>query len=132
MTWDPETYLLKPNQHAPNSHMPVLIYRQCLPLPLSEEKAATFFASHAWEKRGAWGHIPQRHFHPNSHECYGVVSGESTLLVGCGHNDTDGGTEIEVSAGDVVVLPAGTGHCNLQSTLDYRYIGVYPEVGTWP
>jgi uncharacterized protein YjlB len=57
-----------------------------------------------------------------------VFRGESTLLIGCGHNDSDGGQEIELSAGDVIVLPAGTGHCNLQSSKDYKYIGVYPEV----
>lgn len=62
-------------------------------------------------------------------ECYGVLNGESRILVGCGHNDTpEGGIEIEVMAGDVIVLPAGTGHCNLESTKDYRYMGVYPEV----
>jgi uncharacterized protein YjlB len=48
--------------------------------------------------------------------------------VGCGTNDTGGGQEIDVRAGDVIVLPAGTGHCSLQSSRDYRYIGVYPEV----
>jgi uncharacterized protein YjlB len=71
MVWEPETRYLKPNKHAPNSDMPVLVYRQCLPLPLSEEKVTEFLESHAWVKKGTWGHIPQRHFHPNSHECYG-------------------------------------------------------------
>jgi uncharacterized protein YjlB len=62
-----------------------------------------------------------------------VLNGESRILVGCGHNDTpEGGVEIEAMAGDVIVLPAGTGHCNLESTKDYRYMGVYPEVRHLP
>ncbi|OCT48891.1 hypothetical protein CLCR_05121 [Cladophialophora carrionii] len=149
MVYQPETYYLSPNQHCPNHDWPVLIYRDCLPLPLSEEKTTAFLESHAWEKKGVWGHIAYKHFHPNTHECYasyqsarpvryeepsdtdelraGVFQGESTILVGCGTNDTSGGQEIEVRAGDVIVLPAGTGHCSLQSSPDYRYIGVYPE-----
>lgn len=70
----PETYHLKPNKYAPNNDNPVLIYRDCLPLPLSEEKTTEFLESHAWVKKGTWGHIPVRHFHPNTHECYGKTS----------------------------------------------------------
>ena len=129
MALEPETYYLKRNQHAPNNAFPVLVYRQCLPLPVSEEKTTAFLEAHAWEKKGTWGHIGVRHFHPNVHECYGVIAGESTMLVGCGSDDPDdSGQEIELSVGDVIVLPAGTGHCNLQSTKNYLYVGVYPSV----
>lgn len=34
---------------------------------------------------------------------------------------------MDVKVGDVIVLPAGTAHCNLESSLGFRYIGVYPE-----
>lgn len=50
------------------------------------------------------------------------------LLVGRGGNDEKGGIQIPVSAGDVIVLPAGTSHCSVESTPDYRYIGVYVKV----
>lgn len=59
----------------------------------------------------------------------GIIQGDSTLLLGCGNNDrAEDGLEVDVHAGDVIVLPAGTGHCNLQSAKEFRYIGVYPEV----
>ncbi|CAO2653917.1 Nn.00g106500.m01.CDS01 [Neocucurbitaria sp. VM-36] len=127
MVYQPETYFLKPNEYAPNNELPVLVYRDCLPLPLSEEKTKTFLESHAWVRKGTWGHIDVRHFHPNTHECYGIFQGSSTLLLGCGISDTSGGQEVEVQAGDVIVLPAGTAHCNLQSTKEFTYVGVYPE-----
>ncbi|OQV03453.1 hypothetical protein CLAIMM_08496 [Cladophialophora immunda] len=123
----PEIHHLEPNVYAPNSRLPVLIYRDALPLPLTESTATAFLESHGWEKRGVWGHIPVRHFHPNSHECYGIFQGSSTLLLGCGSSDTSGGLNVEVHAGDVIVLPAGTAHCSVESSLDYRYVGVYPK-----
>lgn len=61
----------------------------------------------------------------------GIFQGSSTLLLGCGGGQEDTtvvGLEVEVQAGDVIVLPAGTAHCNLRSTKEFRYVGVYPEV----
>ncbi|RFU26533.1 hypothetical protein B7463_g9797, partial [Scytalidium lignicola] len=57
----------------------------------------------------------------------GIFQGESTLLLGRGQGDQDGGLEIDVHAGDVIILPAGTAHCCLESTTNYRYVGVYPK-----
>ncbi|KAK4081402.1 hypothetical protein Purlil1_11663 [Purpureocillium lilacinum] len=37
------------------------------------------------------------------------------------------GVKINVKAGDVIVLPAGTAHSSLKSSSDYRYLGVYPR-----
>ena len=132
---EPEVHYLKPNTCSPNSSLPVLIYRCVLPSPTTEESTTTLLTSHNWRKDGTWGHIDYRHFHPNVHECYGVVSGHSRLLLGQGQGDTDGGLEIEVKTGDVIILPAGTAHVCLQSSTskdtdgEYRYIGVYPENG---
>ncbi|KAF3010372.1 hypothetical protein E8E14_010003 [Neopestalotiopsis sp. 37M] len=40
--------------------------------------------------------------------------------------DDGSGLKVDVEAGDVVVLPAGTAHSSMTSSPDYRYIGVYP------
>lgn len=42
------------------------------------------------------------------------------------------GIQVDVRAGDVIVLPAGTAHSSLESYDDYRYIGVYPKVSNHP
>ena len=58
-----------------------------------------------------------------------VIQGESKLALGRErHEDSTGGVEVDVKAGDVIVVPAGVSHRSLTATDDYRYIGVYPEV----
>lgn len=61
----------------------------------------------------------------------GIFQGFSTLLLGRIKADIDGALEVQVRAGDVLVLPAGTAHSSLQSSSDYRYIGVYPKVSAY-
>ncbi|KAL4767068.1 hypothetical protein BDW60DRAFT_227067 [Aspergillus nidulans var. acristatus] len=122
-----DTYFLPPTPYAPNSQLPVLHYRNVLPSHPSEETVTQFLTANQWEKRGTWGHITIRHFHPNSHECYGIFRGSSKLLLGAGAGDRAGGFELSVQAGDVIVLPAGIAHSCVESSEDYQYIGVYPQ-----
>jgi uncharacterized protein YjlB len=59
----------------------------------------------------------------------GIFHGSSTLLLGVATgDDASVGLKLVVIAGDVIVLPAGTAHSSLESTADYRYVGVYPQV----
>jgi uncharacterized protein YjlB len=56
----------------------------------------------------------------------GIARGRATVRFGGGN-----GQEIEVVPGDVVVLPAGTGHQCLSQTPTLVVIGAYPPSGKY-
>jgi uncharacterized protein YjlB len=61
-----------------------------------------------------------------------IIRGSSRLVLGrprpIDGQELEGGVEVDVHTGDVVVVPAGVSHRSLTSEGGYRYIGVYPEV----
>ena len=58
--------------------------------------------------------------------CWGIARG--IVRVEFGGAD---GKSIELKAGDVVVLPAGTGHRRLKSSRDLLVVGAYPASGKY-
>jgi uncharacterized protein YjlB len=117
-----ETLFLEPGTDVPNSSLPVLLYRAAFaPGPDLAGRMEGAFREHGW--RGLWrnGIFGYHHFHDDAHEVLGIAAGEARVQLG-----GEGGPEVVVKAGDVVVLPAGTGHKRLSSTSDLLVIGGYP------
>lgn len=112
---EPDTLLLTPGALMPNSRLPVLIYRKEPP------EFDKLFVANGWT--GLWhdGVYDYDHYHSNSHEVLGVARGWARLQIG-----GDEGRAIEVQAGDVIVLPAGTGHRRIEKSTDFEVVGAYP------
>lgn len=124
---------MKPAAHAfeddgsiPNSRLPVLVYSGVVNSDAGAGAYVELFADHGW--LGAWrdGIYPFHHFHSTAHEVLGIASGSAEVMLG-----GPAGRRFELRAGDVVVLPAGTGHRNLGSSPDLLVVGAYPNGMDW-
>jgi uncharacterized protein YjlB len=109
----------------PNSYLPVLVYPQAA-LPANPSRFEALFAEHGWT--GSWrnGLYSVRHFHSSAHEVLGIYRGRVRVRLGGAQ-----GAELAFNAGDVLVIPAGVAHENVESTADFAVVGAYPS-GTGP
>ena len=120
MTTEPLTFTFADDGAIPNSRLPLLVYRGAVPPdPVAIER---LFAQHRWPPAWRNGVHPFHHFHSNTHEALGVARGQASVLFG-GPN----GQVLSVSAGDVVVIPAGVGHCCQSRSADLLIVGAYPD-----
>ncbi|WP_017730439.1 cupin domain-containing protein [Nafulsella turpanensis] len=117
------SYQLSENGQIPNNPtLPLLIYQQVFEEPdRLKEQFQQAFEKNNW--RGSWvnGVFDYHHYHSNAHEVLGIAAGTATIMFGGPE-----GTEVDVQAGDMVVLPAGTGHCRLSASDDFKVVGAYP------
>lgn len=105
-----------------NPVLPLLLYRGALkPDAVSADVCLDLFAANGWS--GGWrnGIFGSHHFHSMAHEVLGIVSGRARVTFG-----GPGGQTVELAAGDVAVLPAGTGHKREDASDDLLVVGAYP------
>lgn len=121
----PAVLRLAPNDWVPNHPtLPVLHYRAAFAHEGGTDTAARMeagFTRHGWPSQWRNGIYDYHHYHSNAHEVLGIARGEVRVMLG-----GPDGTEVSATAGDVLVLPAGTGHCRVAASADYLVIGAYP------
>ena len=117
-------YLLAAGGAIPNHpRWPLLVYPGAVAME-GDDPAALFealFTRNGWPAAWRNGVHPFHHYHSNGHEALGIYSGEATIQFG-----GDTGVTVVASPGDVIVLPAGTGHKKLSSRGSLGVVGAYP------
>jgi uncharacterized protein YjlB len=117
-----ETWHAPPGDRIPNHpSFPVLIYHGVDGVADGPDAARRLFAAHGWG--GSWvdGVFDFHHFHSTSHEALAVVAGAATIELGGPQ-----GEAFDVAAGDVLALPAGTGHRRATARDGFTVVGAYP------
>jgi uncharacterized protein YjlB len=126
----PETFRFADDGSVPNNpRLPFLIYRDVIDLkgsPDPEPIVERLFDANHWGDMWRNGIYSYVHYHSTTHEVMGIARGRAKVRFG-----GRGGPEIDLFAGDVCVLPAGTGHQGLWASPDLMVIGAYPPNGKY-
>ena len=122
----PEQLVFEDDGRIPNTPLATLVFRsQGLDGSLDREAIAerftAIFAANGWTPSWRGGVYDYHHYHSIAHEAFGALSGWGRLRLG-----GESGRDVEIRAGDSLVLPAGTGHCSLEASDDFLLLAAYP------
>jgi len=112
-----------------NARWPLVLYRGAVALPDNLDPAAIMedmFGENGWGDSWPNGIYDYVHYHSRIHEVLGIARGNGTVRFG-GNN----GRTLQLKAGDVAILPAGTGHQCLSASADFLVVGAYSPSGAY-
>lgn len=126
--------------HAPNTSiqdLPLLVYRSAFDSK-EHTKLKETLRQNGIEPQWTYGMYPFSHYH-TVHEVLSILSGDATLRFG-GEGDaeyvvesvnSDVPIEIDISAGDVIVVPAGVAHRHVEERHGFSMLGSYVRGVSW-
>jgi uncharacterized protein YjlB len=127
---DPHCYRFKDDGLIPNHpQWPLILYKGAVRLPGYLDPAAVFealFEANGWGNSWRDGVYDWVHDHSRIHEVLGIARGRGRVQFG-----GPKGRVLTLKAGDVTILPAGTGHQCLEASGDFLVVGAYPPSGTY-
>ena len=113
-----------------NAKLPLILYKKIFGTePKFPDLAAAL--DHLFETNG-WGRSWRAsiydflHYHSQIHEVLGVAYGSASVEFGGVK-----GKVFRIETGDVVIIPAGTGHRLIDATRGFQVVGAYPPEGKY-
>lgn len=104
-----------------NDKYPTVMARNALGGMQDDAAVKALLKQNGWVGAWTWQVFPFHHFHPDAFEVLAVAEGSATLMLG----GPQGG-KIEAEAGDVMILPPGFGHRQIEARDGFRICGAYP------
>jgi uncharacterized protein YjlB len=107
-----------------NSTYPLLVYKGSVHLRPGDEAESIIelFHQNNWSNTWKDGIYEYDHYHSTTHEALAVYCGTADVHLG-GPN----GVTLELTRGDVLIIPAGVAHRCINATADFLCVGAYPE-----
>jgi uncharacterized protein YjlB len=126
----PITYRFRDDGIVPNHpRWPLIVYRRAIALSPKfdpETIVDALFEANGWGRSWRDTIYDFVHYHSRTHEVLGVAHGRARVEFGGVK-----GRRVTVNAGDVAILPAGTGHRLLEASQDFLVVGAYPKTGIY-
>src|ERR1700733_12953008 len=112
---EPLSFVFSDDGLVPNNPLPLLVYRNVIDVANAhpEKTIEDLFGTNGWGDMWRNGIFDYLHYHATVHEALGVARGHAKVRFG-----GDKGEALDLTAGDVAILPAGTGHQCLFATDD--------------
>tara|TARA_R110002003_G_scaffold45_15_gene3589 strand:- start:22047 stop:22679 length:633 start_codon:yes stop_codon:yes gene_type:complete len=129
------THLIPTHSHLPNStpsSQPLYIYHSAYPASTPPSAIEAHLRTTSLEPQWRYTMYTTTHYHSTTHEVLCVYSGRARLLFGGEANP--GRVEVDVQAGDVLVVPAGVAHRLLEERDGeggFMMVGSYPRGCAW-
>jgi uncharacterized protein YjlB len=120
---EPLTVVFADDGLVPNNPMPFLVYQGAVDVANAhpEKTIEGLFGANGWGEMWRNGVYDYLHYHATVHEALGVARGHARVRFGGDH-----GRAFDIAAGDVAILPAGTGHQCMSASADFCVVGAYP------
>ncbi len=120
---EPLTFVFEDDGLVPNNPMPLVVYKNAMDVANDhpEKTIEGLFGANGWGAMWRNGVYDYLHYHSTVHEALGVARGHARVQFGGDH-----GKALDIAAGDVAILPAGTGHQLISASEDFCVVGAYP------
>ncbi|CAF3548466.1 unnamed protein product [Rotaria socialis] len=125
-----ETFFVHDDEHffPNNNHLPVIVYRQVFDgKSVSASSWEQLFKQNHFGKSWRDGIFSYHHYHSTAHEALGCYGGRAQIRLGDYNEQVR--KDIELTAGDCILIPAGVAHKNMEQDNAFSVVGAYDTDG---